>query len=200
MNHIDGQLTEDLGWYLDSGSASGLVFDDDQLLSFANELDVVAKDLLVTEHEGQSNDFEWEMYGIADEVVFFCCPSGSTDQQVLLKNPIAWKCAEDPEEHHYYATLKTFGLVCSMAALKRLQLELLKKKNSRLGLKGALLGLLGRNLDADISLFSEVIAKTDEALGKHLAKLRHKSDLSEDEVNALEDSFDSIMFIASNSA
>lgn len=199
MNYIDGCLVETLGDYSGFESVGALILGPDNLLKLTNEIDLVAQGLLITEDEQPLEGFDWDLYDIQDEEVFFYCPSGDDDQQVLLKNPIAWKCVDNPDEHNYYVTLKTFGLVCSMVAFRRLQLELMRKRTKRFGLKGAILGLLGRSLDNDIALFSDIIVKMDKALSQHLVKLRRDTNLNESEVEALEASFDKIMCIADNS-
>lgn len=178
-------------------SSDSILSDPDMMLRFSDEVQDIAKSILVkTEDEVSTKD--WGLFKIVEDICILYIPVELEGEVLRLKHPFAWKCDPNPESYDYYVNSEVLGLICTMRAAKKIEAELILKRDRDRSLRTKLFGLSSRRLDTKIAFFKDIYNNLDNALRQHYELLISNDTIESKEKSSLDQAYNDILTMVHN--
>lgn len=139
-----------------------------------------------------------------EENAFFVAPE-RTALHYRIKHPFAFKATKNPEESDYIVTGEMLGLIGSMVAFKRMNLDYILEINHKNENKNTLLGLFSRVFSAKNTTTEDSLHKIEvlqkairESINATFSELRDNPSINEEQLSAIEASNEEFLVCIGN--
>lgn len=127
MNNISSKFATSIPIIAYTDDTLDGLYGTDMLQRIENTTKAIAQKIIIS-NEANIEEADWQSVQCIESSAFYYQPKDNLADLFLIKNPIAHKCVDNPDDYNYYADGKTLGLICSLMAINKIDMDILEKR------------------------------------------------------------------------